>query len=483
MREGKHMPLTAHKKAIARARAKIEARFRAFFEAYKPSEPYCYGPHTDAIMSELEAATRAVERGENRYTIVNCPPRHGKSDLASRRYGPWHLLRNPAANIILATYAQDLANDMSRSARACSRRILQLSEESQNVKAWQTAQGGTFFATGLRGAVTGRGAEVLIVDDFLKGAEEAQSAQIREKVWDSFRSQLWTRLSPEGHAVVVVANRWHEDDLVGRILREGRDNPDFPSFRHLKYPAREPDSGEWLFTERFSPEQYREFRAAVGQHWWQAMYQQSPKPRRGRLIKVGNVHYHNNVPEDIAWVRAWDVAGTEKERTGHHPHWTVGTKMGLERREDDNQPHLWIADVRRCREEAPERDRIIQRTAEQDGSEVVVAIEGGGRQKDLPKHMQEVLSGVTSVKEVPVSKDKIVRATPLEPFFESGRVHVLRAEWNGPWVSELKAFPGGQYDDQVDSLSLGFKVLKDRPEPGRTRYESVQQTRDYGGLL
>jgi predicted phage terminase large subunit-like protein len=144
---------------------------------------------------------------------------------------------------------------------------------------------------------------------------------------------------------------------------------------------------------------------------------------------------------------------------------------------------LWIADVRRVRKEAPERDRIIQRTARQDGSEVIVAIEGGGRQKDLPNHMKELLSGLTAVKETQPSKDKVVRATPLEPLFESGRVHVQQAEWNDAWAAELRAFPGGKHDDQVDSLTVGLEVLKNRPKPNQDRYESVQRTRDYGGLI
>ena len=113
-----------------------------------------------------------------------------------------------------------------------------------------------------RCAITGKGAHVLIVDDYCRNREEAESIVMREKVWDSFRNDLWTRLAP-AHAVVICATRWHEDDLVGRIEREQARDPNFPKFRKLLFPAQAED-GAWLFSQRFPPEWYHTQKAAVG---------------------------------------------------------------------------------------------------------------------------------------------------------------------------------------------------------------------------
>ena len=242
--------------AAGQARAqRCDLSFQQFFAAFPPAPNYLFGRHTAALAGILQAATEAVERGGTFRAVISMPPRHGKSDQAARRFPPWHLLRNPDQEVILATYSADLSEYMSRDARRCFAEAapkygLRLSDDMNQVGAW-TIHGhrGGMYAMGLGGTITGKGAHVLVIDDYCKNREEAESEPIRAKIWDSFRSDLMTRLAP-AHAVIIVATRWHEDDLAARIFTEMERDANFPRFQRINFPAQAAD-GSFLFPERF----------------------------------------------------------------------------------------------------------------------------------------------------------------------------------------------------------------------------------------
>ena len=178
--------------------------------------------HHSVIASKLEA----VERGEIDRLMIFCPPRHSKSELASRRFPAWFLGRHPGNQIICCSYGDDLAHEFGRDVRNIvagdefSRvyPTVSLAPDSQAANRWKTAQGGSYLAAGVGSGITGRGAHVLLIDDPHKDRAEANSQTVRDGIWNWYRSTAYTRLMPGG-AIVLIQTRWHEDDLAGRLLQ------------------------------------------------------------------------------------------------------------------------------------------------------------------------------------------------------------------------------------------------------------------------
>ena len=462
-------PRLAKTELTARSARRELARrhFRAFVEHFPPARPYHWGRHTVAIAQGLEAAHRGYLAGESQFDIWCCPFRHGKSDLVSRRFPIWHLGACPDDEIILATYGFVLARKMSRDARRVFRSDeyrhlygLTLDRAAHAAGEWQVeGHRGGLVAVGLEGASGGRGAHLLVIDDYLKSRAEAESETERDNVWDAFANDLMTRRAPVS-MVEIVANRWHEDDLVGRILRAMETDPAFPRFRLHVFPAWDAARGGWLFPERFSAQWYEGQQAALGSYAAAAMFQQEPTPRTGRMLRTDRVDYYDVAPEGLRRVRFWDLASTEKERTKNDPDFTVGVLLGA-RRDDRDAWHVYIDDVERGQWEAPERDRRIVATAEADGPGVRVGIESVAGYKDTYTRMKALLAGKAVVEEITVSRDKVVRAEPLEPVFEAGHVHLRRAHWNGEYLRVMGGFPGGKHDDDADATSGGFHMVLD----------------------
>jgi hypothetical protein len=224
------------------------------FQQYEAAE------HHRLIAEKLEA----VERGEIDRLMIFMPPRHGKSELASKRFPAWYLGRNPDRQIIAASYNSDLAGDFGRNVRNIVRERrfrnvfpeVELAADSQAANRWNTNKGGSYVAAGVGTAVTGRGAHLLLIDDPVKDREEADSETTREKVYSWYTSTAYTRLMPGG-AVVVIQTRWHEDDLAGRLLEAEAKGGD--KWDKLILPA-VMSNGEALWPDRYPvpvPEPYQ----------------------------------------------------------------------------------------------------------------------------------------------------------------------------------------------------------------------------------
>lgn len=439
--------------------------FPVYFSLSAPAEPYLFGVHTNAILKELDEGARIVEEGGSYLGIICLPPRHGKSDAVSRRFPPWFLMRNPNWDVILASYSADLTAEFAKQARRNYRDmapwIVGNTVDAKNAR-WHSwgPEGGTghMRSVGLGGTITGTGAHCLLIDDYCKNREEAESLLQRDKVWDSFRSDLWTRLAPN-HMVVICATRWHEDDLVGRILEEMRKDATFPKFKLINFPAQSDRYPRgWLFPERFSPGYYEAAQKLVGSYAWQCIYQQDPVTRGGTLFKTDRVRVVGadefaTLTQGLRFIRGWDVASSKEERTREDPDYSVGTRSGWKR----EARTLFISDVQRGQWEAPERNRRMIKSAEMDGSSTQVRIEVVAGYKDAYTIIKAELRGKMIVKPFTPEGDKVSRASFLEPIFEAGNIVLLRAPWNAPWMEEMSAFPGGKHDDQVDSLVISAK--------------------------
>lgn len=230
----------------------------------------------------------AVERGEIDRLMVTMPPRHGKSEEVTIRFPAWVLGRNAKAQVITASYNSDLATDFGRKVRNVvnSPRYsnifdTRLAVDSKAANRWNTNEGGAYVAAGVGTAVTGRGADYLIIDDPLKDRAEAESELKRNTVWDWYTSTAYTRLMPKGR-VIVVQTRWHEDDLAGRLLEAVEKGGD--KWVCLNLPAIDGE-GKALWPERYPVEALERIKAAIGPRDWAALYQQQPSPDDGDFFK------------------------------------------------------------------------------------------------------------------------------------------------------------------------------------------------------
>lgn len=432
---------------------------------------YLLGYHIAQIAQRLTRAVKDYQSGQSTRLIITVPFRHGKSELSSRGFPPYFLGHNPDAEVMLVCYSSSLANEMSRD---CMRWMdgteyhrlfpgVCVDTHSRAVSRWGIAgHRGKFFPMGLGGSITGKGADLLIIDDYLRSRSEAESTLMREKIWNAFTNDLLTRLAPV-HLCLIVATRWHTDDLIGRILEQNRVNTAFPRFDLLEFPAKSDDypSG-YLFPERFSKEWYENQFSALGSYGASALLQCRPIAHGGNLLKVDAVQFHQGwelFPSNLRYVRFWDLASTANERLKSDPDYTVGTRAGV--LEVDGKLHVFVDDVCRIRAEAPERNRVIVETARADGPGVVQGIESVAGYKDTFTTIHDLLRGVARVRKMKASGDKISRASVIEPLFEAGLVHVRVAPWNAAWIEELSAFPFGKHDDQVDALVGAYNLARE----------------------
>jgi predicted phage terminase large subunit-like protein len=415
------------------------------------SGQYVVAAHHALIASKLEA----VERGEIDRLMINMPPRHGKSELASRRFPAWFLGRHPSKQIIAASYNSELATDFGRQVRNIVQSVeyqalssTKLAEDSRAANRWNTADGGSYVAAGVGTAITGRGADVLLIDDPLKDREEADSELQRQKVWDWYTSTAYTRLAPGGR-IVVIQTRWHEDDLTGRLLVEQARGGD--QWEVLELPAIN-DAGEALWPDFYPLETLERYRKVLPARDWSALYQQRPSPEEGDYFKREWFKHYDVLPKHLRMYGASDYA---VKGTGGD--FTVHIVVGID--PDDN---LYIVDLWRA-QTTPDRWieellNLIQRH-----KPLTWAEEAGVIDKSvgpfLDKRMRE--RRIYCHREpYPSVADKPTRCRAFQARTAMGKVYFPH---NAPWVADLQAellnFPTGKNDDQTDTLGLIGRML------------------------
>lgn len=450
------------------ARAELERRKAARdgllrFTEYTMAD-YRAGPQNVLLCEKLDA----VERGEIKRLIVSMPPRHGKSELTSKRFPAYYLGRHPTRQVMTASYGADLAQGFGRDVRniVASQEFgrlfpeVGLAKDSAAKDKWHTTKGGVYVAAGVGGALTGRGAHLALIDDPVKDRQDADSDTIRENVWDWYRSVLRTRLMPGG-AIVLVLTRWHPDDLAGRLIDEMKAGTG-EQWEVLSLPALADSPldplgrtiGEPLWPKAFGKDALSQIEKAIGPREWSALFQQEPTPGEGNLFKTANIGVIDAAPIGGRIVRRWDLAATKQIGT-RDPDWTVGVKM-LRTLED----RYVVLDVCRLRGAPEEVERAIINTAAQDGRgvEIVLPEDPGQAGKSQVAYMTQKLAGYTvfSVRE---TGDKATRAAPFASQVNVGNVSMVRAPWNAALIEEMRQFPAGSHDDQVDAGSGAFEAL------------------------
>jgi predicted phage terminase large subunit-like protein len=444
----------------------------------KPNTPLIVGKHTREICARIDKAVNDYKNGISSYIHIVVPFRHGKSDMSSRYLPPFFLGMFPDDEVIQGSYGASLSEGFSKDVKKImeSESYGKTFDTKLDTKSNSSSERhiqdhvGKYYAVGADGGATGKGANLLIVDDFFKNRGEADSETVRAKRWDSFTQDFVSRLAPV-HIALVLNTRWHVGDISGNILN--KNNPDhkdydeeFPVFENLHYKARQ-DDGTYLFPERFPESWYRKQFAIQGKYGAAALLQGEPTLKGGNMFAMEGLRYitEGQLPLDLLWVRFWDLASTEKERDKDDPDWTTGVRCAY--REYKGFPQFFISAGSGCQEEAPKRNAMIKRVAESDGPTVWQGVESVAGYKDTFTTVKSILSGKSIVHKCLVSKDKIVRASVLEPLFEAGMVFMVKGSWNDVVYEQLEQFPACVHDDWVDGCSGGYELGKKRYEESK----------------
>lgn len=399
---------------------------------------YELAPHIVALARALER----VERGECKRLIVSMPPRHGKSMLVSTAFPAWFLGRRPRAQLITATFSQEKADDWGRAVRnqlasPWFRQVFGhgLAHDSRAVRRFNTSQGGVYIATGIGGTITGRGADLLLIDDPHKGEEEARSPLQRGRVQSWFRSDAYTRLMPGG-AIVIVQTRWHEADLAGYV----QDELAHEGWEVLNLPAIN-EAGEALWPERFPLGALELIKASVGSRAWEALYQGRPSPEDGGVFKRQWWRFWRERPEVDEVLTSWDCA-FKSTASSDFVVGQVWGKRGAER---------YLLDQVRGRWGFTDTVQAIRALAAKWPQARVHLVEDKANGPAVIDTLRREVSGL-----VPVEPQggKEARAHAISPQVEAGQVYLPElAPWLADFLEEVAAFPAGGHDDQVDAMT------------------------------
>ena len=385
------------------------------------------------------------------------PPRHGKSELFSHWLPTWFLTRWPTRRVMEACYEADFAASWGRKVRNTigengATLGLRLAADSAAASRWELTAGGGMVTAGVGGPFTGKGGDLLLVDDPIKNAEEASSEVYRDKLWDWWKSTAYTRLEPGG-TVIVVMTRWHEDDLVGRLLRDQEER-----WEVIRFPAiAEEDDvlgrrpGDALWPARYPASVLRQIEKDVGSYYYAGMYGQRPAPREGGMLKREWFEIVERAPRFALRFRVWDLAATEKKKKSQDPDWTVGVLLAF------LDGVLYIEHMVRLRATSNVVERVILQTAKADGREVVQWFQQdpGQAGKAQIAALTRLLWGF-AVKSEPKTGDKVLWAEPLAAQAGQGNVKLVAGPWVTPFLDEACAFPNGAHDDMVDATSWGL---------------------------
>jgi predicted phage terminase large subunit-like protein len=462
-----HAEITKYLAMVPKASPENRAKIQALLEMDKierSKESFLYfvtqmwpvfisGAHHKVMADAFER----VARGELKRLIINMPPRHTKSEFASFLLPAWFLGKFPHKKIIQTAHTAELATGFGRKVRNLVssepyQKVFQtkLSSDSKAAGRWNTHMGGDYFAIGVGGAVTGKGADLLIIDD-PHSEQEAKQANpaVFDGVYEWFTSGPRQRLQPGG-AIIIVMTRWSKRDLTGQILKNsGKDGVD--QWEVIDFPAIMPN-GNPLWPGFWSKSALEALKAELPVSKWEAQYQQNPTSEEGAIIKRENwrIWEDKHPPQCEYIIQSWDTAFEKNNRADYSACTTWGV-FQHPNKNGDLRPNIILLDAFKERMEFPElKHKALEMYKEFEPDTLIVEKRAAGapliyemRKMGIP--MSEYTPGK--------GNDKISRVNAISDLFASGIVWCPETRWAEEVMDELASFPNGDHDDLVDSSS------------------------------
>ena len=453
-----------------------------FMEARRNLAAFVLAMHPDFKMGwfHRELCARLVKfyldakRGLRPRLIINAPPRHGKSQLISRDFPAFLFGVYPDANVIAASYAIDLAEGMSRDVQAIMKsdeyrevfpnvNIVERKAKKNGPTAAQSAKYfeipgrmGKYVAAGVGTGITGKGAQFAIIDDPFKDRQEADSPTIRKRVWDWYTSTFRTRLAPGG-GIIVMHTRWHEDDLVGRLLLKMA-NGTGEKFELVNYPAiaetdeRWRKKGEPLHPERYDLEELESIRMAVGSRDWSALYQGHPMPETGGIFKREWFRFYDpgELPKQFdQMIQSWDMTFKKSEGSDEVAGGVL-MRCGAD---------VFLVDLDCSQKSFTESKKAVQvmTTKYPDALAKIIEDKANG-----PAIIDSLSSDIPGIIPRNPRGSKTERANSVAPFIEGGNFWIPNPKysaWSGRYLDQMTSFPSAPHDDMVDMTTQGLDYL------------------------
>ncbi len=413
----------------------------------------------------LEDKLLKVYSGEIKRLIVSMPPRHGKSHLISEYLPFWWLLNRPNDQIIISSYSLELAEQWAMKSKLHFKdysylKNLEVGIDRNNHWTIKNRKG-SLTAVGVGGSITGKGANLFIIDDPVKNSDEAFSNVYRDKVYRWYQSTAFNRLEPNG-SMIIVMTRWHHDDLVGRILASETSADwhvvDFPAIA-TNDDVLNRKVGEALFPERYNITELEKIKKSVGSYFFSAMYQQQPVDNEHQIFQKYWWKYYNEgeIKFDNV-IQVWDTA-FEK---GKENDYSVCATWGWN---DDN---FYLIDLFRDKLQFPEL-KVASENQYDKHKPNVIYIEDAGSGKSLIQILRR--ESKLNVRGI-APMDKVVRAHTTTPYIEAGRVFLPKNKsFLDDFLNEHNQFPAGKHDDIVDTTTMAFQVLSKMYKPTRINLE------------
>ena len=432
-----------------------QTKFIKFVEKVWPT--FISGAHHKRMADAFER----VARGECKRLIVNMPPRHTKSEFASYLLPAWFLGQFPHKKVIQTSHTAELAVGFGRKVRnlvdtEVYHEIfpnLSLSTDSKAAGRWNTSKGGDYFAIGVGGAVTGKGADILIIDDPHSEQEAAMAAtnpDVYDKVYEWYTSGPRQRLQPGG-SIVIVMTRWAQRDLTGQVLKaDAQRNGE--GWEVIEFPAILP-SGNPLWPQFWSEEELLALKEELPNSKWQAQYQQNPVGNESAIVKRDWWKWweEDDPPVCEFILQSWDTAFEKTQRADY----SAGTTWGIfTNHKDGNRPNIILLNTYKKRVEFPELKKdVMEEYRAYDPDTIIIEKKASG----APLIYELRAMGIP-VQEFTPSKgqDKIARLNSVSDIIASGKVWVPQTRWAEELVDEVAAFPSGEHDDLVDATTLAL---------------------------
>lgn len=424
--------------------------------------------------------------------LLTLPPRHGKSEQASVRLPPWYLGTFPTKEIIVASYSGDLASTFGSKARDLMKTVeyknvfdVQLSEDTKAKDHWTTSAGGGYTATGIGGSVTGKGADLFVVDDPHKDRKEAESKVMRDAVWDFYTSVAETRMSPNGKKI-VIQTRWHDDDLAGRILKREKDDPESDRVLHINFPAIAKTQeqfrsvGEALWPGRWGLDKLTKKKANIGSREFNALYQGDPVDDNSSYFKRKDFRVITEKEvERKQTLRFLTIDSALTKKDDNCPTGFVDNRVDFENFWNLRAWRKWLSP-----KELMDEIFDLQQLNKYDAIGVEKTLFAMALQEfyEIEMRRRDIFLPLTYLSHNNTSKD--VRARGVAPRYESHSVLHIEGQCDS-LEDELVRWPSGEYRDLVDALAYqkDFAFAPGHPREERQARAEERNVKDPFGLF